>query len=98
MALKKITGNEPINSLGQGADGTQFRYKDIKDDNILIGLTIRQHFAATAMQGMLANSIDCQQGVEPWWHMHPKTVAAEAVSYADCLIAELNKESEVSNG
>lgn len=47
------------------------------------GLTIREHFASMAMQGLCANSIP---GVQ---HM-PTALAIEAVEYADALIAELD--------
>ena len=46
------------------------------------GLTIRAHFAAMAMQGILLNpDVDT-----------PRYVAAEAVRHADALIAALNSE------
>lgn len=47
------------------------------------GLTIREHFAATAMQGMLAARLgdDCSV----------PAVAESAIQYADALIAELAK-------
>lgn len=46
------------------------------------GLTVRQHFAAMAMQGLIAKG--CTHG--------PDGVAMIACEYADTLIAELNKE------
>jgi hypothetical protein len=55
------------------------------------GITIREQFSAMAMQGMLANSIENDQGMEPFWHMHPANLAIEAVDRADALIAALNK-------
>jgi hypothetical protein len=53
------------------------------------GVTIRAHFAAMAMQGLLANQLledlidsgECVYG----------TIAKDAIKHADALIAELNK-------
>lgn len=56
------------------------------------GLTKRELFAAMAMQGMMSNSIDKQQGQKPWWSMNGDELATEAVHQADCLIEALNKE------
>jgi hypothetical protein len=50
------------------------------------GLTKREHFAGLAMQG-LCHAID-SQGT---WAHDPKTVAESAVTYADALLAELDK-------
>lgn len=54
------------------------------------GLTIRAHFAAMAMQGMLANPVVMQtvgsRGIDPG-----PELAKAAVDSADYLIAELNK-------
>ena len=48
------------------------------------GLTKREHFAAMAMQGMLADhTCDAE----------PDAFAEVAVNYADALIAKLNKEA-----
>lgn len=49
------------------------------------GLTIREHFAALAMQGYLASPALCDQST-PW-----TAVAKWSVEMADCLIAELAK-------
>lgn len=74
-----ITGNEPafampptFNDLGQTCDSGND------------GLTIRQHFAAMAMQGILANSefLAQYQNID---------IHAAAVRNADALIIELNK-------
>ena len=55
------------------------------------GLTKREHFAAIAMQGMLAHD-HWRGGSQSGKY---KTDLAEyAVSFADALIAELNKRSE----
>lgn len=47
------------------------------------GLTVREYFAAMAMQGLLA-----KEGI-----VHPQT-AESSVRWADELIAELNKEQK----
>lgn len=55
------------------------------------GLTKREYFAAMAMQGMLANSIDKQQGKQPSWDLSHIDMAEECVVMADALIESLNK-------
>lgn len=52
------------------------------------GLTIRQHFAAMAMHGLLANSA-IVTGTKETITVHALTESA--VYYADALIYELNK-------
>jgi len=49
------------------------------------GISVRAHFAAMAMQGIMANTHCCHT---------PAGVALEAVATADALIAELNKKPE----
>lgn len=53
------------------------------------GLTIRAHFAAMAMQGLLSNPL-LENAIDG-----PKcvyaTIAGDALKHADALIAELNK-------
>ena len=67
-----ITGNEPATaSVSYG--GTIYE-----------GLTIRQHFAAMAMQGYMANQYTR--------HQDALYVAEYAVKCADALINELNKK------
>ena len=55
-----------------------------------LGLTKREHIAAMAMQGILAN---------PYWLEHgafnPGSVIASAVEYAYALIAELDRTKGV---
>ena len=71
MERVKITGEEPA---------TGFAYGDMP---AVGGLTIRQHFAAMAMQALMSNSaIDI---------MEMSAYANDAVIAADALIAELNK-------
>lgn len=55
------------------------------------GLTKREHFAGLAMQGMLSNSIDCNQGMEPYWHMGTEGITKLAVTMDDQLLKELEK-------
>ena len=56
-----------------------------------IGLTKREHFAVFAMQGYISGQMawsDCDGGgVSPSY----EEVASEAVSFADALLAELEK-------
>lgn len=53
------------------------------------GITLRQHFAGLAMQGMLSNSLPCD-GIT--LEEVTNEVAGSAVAYADALLAELSKE------
>lgn len=83
----EITGDEPI---------MVFNVRENPYGNTLYGLTIRQEFAARAMQSILRN-IDFFKAIlqsrkssevpaiYDW-------VATEACSMADALIEELNKE------
>lgn len=50
------------------------------------GLTIRQHFAAMAMQGMVSNP-----EIQKLTSLNLEGVAIESVAYANALIKELNK-------
>lgn len=73
-----ITGTEPVSP-------TQALGVDYRNGVCLEGgLTIRQHFAAMAMQGLCANSI-------PGQHHSFERLSFEAVQMADALIKELNK-------
>jgi hypothetical protein len=53
------------------------------------GLTLRQHYAGLAMQGIIAANDHCN----PTWHTEDlaKTAASSAILYASALIAELEK-------
>ena len=55
------------------------------------GMSIRTQLAAMAMQGMLANGLRTDQGVEPFYCKQPIELAGLAITYADALIEELNK-------
>lgn len=66
------TGTEPAFPIAE-TDNTQ---------SIALGLTIREHFAAMAMIGLLMRKDDLHTA---------ETVAQKAVLQADALIVELNK-------
>ena len=59
--------------------------------NVNEGLTKREHFAAMAMQGILANPSGHQEpeGAEP--EMMLEIVAFASASFADALLAELER-------
>lgn len=77
-----ITGNEPaMPTLEQSANGVGYW-------NTYHGLTIRQHFAAMAMQGLCA--VD-NKGEFDNLQASAEYAAKLSVKYADALIAELNK-------
>ena len=77
-----ITGDEPATGIVQGREFFE------------PGLTIRQHFAAMAMQGILANE-DLRTALlmdARTFKRDPNySVAHEAVRQADLLIEELNE-------
>lgn len=56
-------------------------------------MTIRERFAAMAMQGMLAQ-VDAESSPHTW-DAAPEVAAASAVRCADALLAELAKPQEV---
>jgi hypothetical protein len=63
-----------------------FMDNNTNTQHVFTGLSVRQHFAAMAMQGLLAgNPIT----TSPDWE---RAVAKLAVTHADALIAELAKE------
>jgi hypothetical protein len=66
-----------FNSEGEFCGTVEARY---------VGLTKREHFAGLAMQG-LCHAID-SQGT---WAHDAETVADAAVTYADALLAQLDK-------
>jgi len=90
-----ITGNEPIQS-----------FQDDLGGQVVGGLTIRQHFAAMAMQGFLSDSTNSEitantvledlalpKETEYDYMIHWMSyVAKRSVLHADALIAELNKK------
>lgn len=69
--MEKVTGNEPINGV----------MNDGWTRNDLQGITLRQHYAGLAMQGLVVNRGSINRGV----------TAQIAVEIADALISELYK-------
>lgn len=76
-----ITGNEPAMPYAVGG-----KTLNGADDYIADGLSIREYFAALAMQGYLSGY--------PNYEPEPEEVAKRAVSIANALIAELNKPAK----
>ena len=72
-----ITGNETAYPVVEIEEGVGVAASDER------GLTIRQHFAAMAMQAIIS-----KHGIIA---NNQRTVAISAVVYADALINELNK-------
>lgn len=72
----KLTGNEPAMPFVAGDQNNP------DDRAICEGLTIRQHFAAMAMQGYIAGGGSANEAM-----------ATFSVMAADALIKELNKEN-----
>lgn len=72
-----MTGNEPSMPTGQNQSGT--------------GLTIRQHLAAMAMQGILPQQSHLDRIINENGQLMVKEIAKASVIIADALIAELNK-------
>ena len=81
-----ITGNEPAYPITNALTADGFEKAR--------GLTIRQHFAAMAMQGIVQSfeldfeSTDIKGGFY-------STVAEQSVKMADALLNELNKKGEL---
>jgi len=69
----------------RGVDGGIFSCRDgyLEQADIASGLTKREHFAAMAMQGILA-----KYGPDEQRH---ETTATDAIDLADALLAELEK-------
>jgi hypothetical protein len=81
MADTTVQSNEGGKSA---ARGEQHAYPcDSRESRTFAGLTIREHFAAMAMQGLI-------QGGEYPKKYSPSQTAEDAVRYADALLAELN--------
>jgi hypothetical protein len=66
------------------ANDSAFPAPSVPTDAPYFGLTIREHFAGLAMQGLCCHTMD---GGEPI----PEVIADWAVKCADALIAELAK-------
>lgn len=80
-----ITGNEPVMPMVMKVgDGTGPISQIVKH-----GITIRQYFAAMAMQGLISNQrLDAEKAVSIGT---ANTIAWDAVKCADALINELSK-------
>lgn len=90
--MTKITGNEPAQPFEvSGYIGNPLGGSDINTTKKFPGLTIRQHIAAMAMQGILASGIGCTNDKDSNLTDH-KSVSEASVNYADALIAELNTQ------
>lgn len=78
--------NKPIHPL-RGADGTIFKNNGYADQvDLLSGLTKREEFARSAMQGLLSNPSQIYTTDFEW-------VAKHAIAYADELLKQLSNES-----
>lgn len=89
--ITEITGNEPAmpSSVTCNENGI-YTGNDALLSNGGNGLTIRQQFAAMAMQGMLANSSVSM--LENLSDGTAEMFSKDSVKMADYLIAELNKK------
>ena len=56
------------------------------------GITKREYFAALAMQGLLANGMTTQEGVQPPYTMELEKLAKLCVDNADALLLALSIE------
>ena len=78
----KITGDsKPID------DFIRIRFTPNMDNYRAELLTV----ATAAMNGMLANSISKDEGVEPYWYMQSDRVAQYALEYAKSLLSAIDK-------
>jgi len=70
----------------KNADETAFPFEGGNNNGVQpsSGLTKREHFAAMAMQGLIASDT-------PEWTGTPESQAENAVKYADALLKELQK-------
>lgn len=71
--------------------------KQITGDEPANILTIRQEFAARAMQALLTAKLSSDADITSYMKVHPdktlvEIVCMDGVKIADALIAELNKE------
>jgi hypothetical protein len=82
-----LTGYEPISPILQESRTSEYaNMPDTLIDCTSFGLTIRQHFAAMAMQGLMNGALIYTNG-----DCHAAMYAKDAVLMADALISELNK-------
>ncbi len=50
------------------------------------GMTLRDYFAAKAMQGMLCNSIQASQGIKPYYLYTSEELSLTAYLIADAML------------
>lgn len=87
----KTNANEPMYPQPLAPNGqcqTSVDMPHIEGQGNLIGLSKREYFAAMAMQGMLINGAQTENG---GLTRHPTNLAALAVNQSDALIEALNK-------
>lgn len=82
--MSKITGNEPINPC-------LIRGEKPFSDQHHTGLTIRQEFAARAMQGLISDKENWPSPFIVSDDISIKEIAKLSIKLADALIEELNK-------
>jgi hypothetical protein len=85
--MATITGNEPAMPLIEEDENKVQR-------SISPGLTIRQHYAGLAMQGILANHWCRNDFSKNIVALEFDLVAKQSVAYADALISALNSNQQ----
>jgi hypothetical protein len=85
--MEKITGNEPAMPMNEEDTDRIKEYPDA----LFPGLTIRQHFAAMAMQGLLYQNLPVDRALNESSNSQLNACVSASVKCADALIAELNK-------
>lgn len=71
--------------------GTESAFPAFDGSGVVGGMTLREHYAGLAMQGILASRKVSGDGVFPW-----EEIAPSSVQMADALIAALNKKEEAA--
>jgi hypothetical protein len=59
----------------------------------VVSFSLRDKFAVEAMNGMLSNSIDTNQGCKPYWMGSTQEIAEEAYKFADAMLKARSNES-----
>ncbi len=59
------------------------------------GMYLRDYFAGKAINGLLANSVNCNQGIQPTWLAKPEEQAKLAYEIADAMMKERYKSINV---
>lgn len=91
--MEKITGNESA-MPAVTTEVIDMRVIEQEVKRYHPGLTIRQHFAAMAMQGLLSNSEITEKTYYNDETDFYNSYAGSAVGMADALIVELNKDKK----